>query len=141
MGQEEPCRQIVARRRQLGLTQAQLAHKAGIPQQHLSLIETGKVQPTLGIWLRILEAAGMEVLFRPAPGLFGDLDLRLQAFRRFNAWERLERPPFSLDEAFARAGEMAALQSSQAGPSVPEDWAAQALAWKKWRSLLPQRLP
>lgn len=52
-------------RRSSGLTQQELARKAGIPQSVLSAYERGRRQPSVAAALRILEAAGFTLRLRP----------------------------------------------------------------------------
>jgi transcriptional regulator with XRE-family HTH domain len=47
-------------RQEKGLTQEQLALKSGIKQQHLTQIETGKINPTVKTSKAIAEALGVE---------------------------------------------------------------------------------
>jgi transcriptional regulator with XRE-family HTH domain len=61
---------IVVRRRELGLTQRDLAARADLTQQYLSLIERGAVEPRLDLRLRLASALEMtaESLF-PYPAV------------------------------------------------------------------------
>lgn len=52
---------IRARRDQAGLTQVQLAEKAGLPQSHLSRIESGKHSPSHATLTKIACALGIQV--------------------------------------------------------------------------------
>jgi y4mF family transcriptional regulator len=49
------------RRRELGLTQMQLATKLGVSQKYISHLETGKDTLQLGLVLRVLKALGVTV--------------------------------------------------------------------------------
>ena len=49
---------IKSERRNQHITQSELARKCGLNQQHISLIETGKVVPSLVVAIRILAALG-----------------------------------------------------------------------------------
>lgn len=51
-------RRIRAARSRSGLTQAELAERAGISQPLLSSYERGRIQPTLPVLMRLEEAAG-----------------------------------------------------------------------------------
>ena len=53
--------QIIDRRRQLHLTQKQLAEKAGIGQAEVSKIERGRKSPTLDTYSRLASALGLDV--------------------------------------------------------------------------------
>ena len=57
----ESARLIVRARRASGLTQAQLARKAGIPRSVLNAYEHGKRQPGGDALIAILGAAGFEL--------------------------------------------------------------------------------
>ena len=46
---------------QLGLSQRGLAKKAGVPSSTVSLIETGRISPSVGSLKRILDAAGLSL--------------------------------------------------------------------------------
>lgn len=58
-------------RRRAGLTQRQLAAKAGIPQESIARIEKGRVDPRLGTLDRLLEACefGLEAMPRLGIGI------------------------------------------------------------------------
>src|SRR4051812_50007608 len=55
-----------AARAQLGISQAELAHRAGVPRQAVSAIEAGKAAPTMAVALRLARVLGRRVddLFR-----------------------------------------------------------------------------
>ncbi len=61
-----------------GLTQAQLADRAGVTQQAISAYETGRTEPTLPTLTRLLRAAGLEMRIRLAP--IDDHDTALGSF-------------------------------------------------------------
>ncbi len=54
-------------RRRAGLTQRELAGRAGIPQPTVSRIERGKTVPTFETLDRLLEACGMELVVEDRP--------------------------------------------------------------------------
>jgi transcriptional regulator with XRE-family HTH domain len=58
-------------RRRAGLTQRQLAAKAGIPQETIARIERGRVDPRVGTLDRLLEACefGLEAMPRLGIGI------------------------------------------------------------------------
>ncbi len=56
--------QIQSRRKQLRVTQQDLAEIAGVSPTTLNRIETGQVNPTLHVLQRIANALGMEVALR-----------------------------------------------------------------------------
>lgn len=49
------------RRKNVGVTQEQLADVAGISLSHLKLIEQGKTNPTLQVVETLLDCLGMEI--------------------------------------------------------------------------------
>ena len=55
-----------AARAQLGISQAELAHRAGVTRQAVSAIESGKAMPTMSVALRLARVLGRRVddLFR-----------------------------------------------------------------------------
>lgn len=67
-------RQISAIRTRLGMTQAQLARRCGVPQPHVHLIEAGKTSPRLNTLEKVLRGLGctLEVIARPESPL-GDI--------------------------------------------------------------------
>lgn len=54
-------------RRKAGLSQRELAEKAGQTQQSISAYETGRKDPTLSTLNRLLAAAGLEMRVRLEP--------------------------------------------------------------------------
>ena len=54
-------------RARAGLTQRQLAERAGVPQSVIARIESGARQPTIPTLDRILAGAGVEVRYRLEP--------------------------------------------------------------------------
>jgi transcriptional regulator with XRE-family HTH domain len=54
-------------RSRAGLTQRQLAERAGVPQSVVARIESGARQPTVPTLERILAGAGVEVRYRLEP--------------------------------------------------------------------------
>jgi transcriptional regulator with XRE-family HTH domain len=53
-------------REALGRTQAQLAAEAGLTRARLSLIERGKANMSLGSFLRLVQALGLQLVLEPA---------------------------------------------------------------------------
>lgn len=75
---------VRARRRELGLSQATLAGRAGVSRQWISYVEAGKPTVELGRVLQVLEALGVEVRLHAAEGAGGsavDLDALLDDHR------------------------------------------------------------
>lgn len=56
---------LKARREAQHLTQAALAAAAGLTRARLSLIESGKTNPSLASYLRLAEALGMQLVMEP----------------------------------------------------------------------------
>jgi uncharacterized protein len=54
-------------RREAGLTQAELAHRAGISQAMVARYETGAASPTVRTLSRLLRAAGRELVLAGSP--------------------------------------------------------------------------
>lgn len=116
-------------RRAEGLTQTALAAKAGISQQHLSLLERRPERAELRTLGRVLDALGQTLAFRPASSA------RLAAWDRF-AGAELSIPNWTTPGADFRAvGEMAELFESRNGVQ-PFDAAGSRAAWKAWRGSL-----
>jgi transcriptional regulator with XRE-family HTH domain len=61
-----------------GLTQAELAARAGVTQQAVSAYETGRMDPTLDTLTNLIDAAGLEMRVRLVPKDYHDESL--QAF-------------------------------------------------------------
>ncbi|MCP3973950.1 MAG: helix-turn-helix transcriptional regulator [bacterium] len=61
-----------------GLTQSELAARAGVTQQAISAYETGRMDPTLDTLTKLIEAAGLEMRVRLVPRDYHDESL--QAF-------------------------------------------------------------
>jgi HTH-type transcriptional regulator / antitoxin HipB len=75
------------RRRQLGMTQVELADAADVSRRWLSSLEAGKPTAEIGLVLRTLEALGVILDARPQGGPFRkpdvvDLDAHLSTFLR-----------------------------------------------------------
>ena len=76
----------LGRRRGLGLSQAQLAERAGVSRKWLSEFERGKATAELGLVLRLLESLGLRVT----------IELAAQGDRP-HATGRVTNPPVDLD--------------------------------------------
>ncbi len=50
---------VRGRRKDLALSQAELAHRAGVARKSISELESGKTQPELALMLRVLEQLGL----------------------------------------------------------------------------------
>lgn len=54
-------------RNYLRMTQQELAHRAHIPQSHLTLIESGKIDPQIGTLQRIFDGLSCDLVIDPRP--------------------------------------------------------------------------
>lgn len=60
-------RAVRERRRELGLTQAELARRCGFSRQWLVAVEGGKGSAEVGRVLRVLQTLGLRVALEPRP--------------------------------------------------------------------------
>lgn len=58
---------VLMAREEAGMSQRELAERAGVAQSEIARIESGKREPSIPILQRILAAAGLELRFRLAP--------------------------------------------------------------------------
>lgn len=72
-------RQVFRLRTETGVTQAALAHAAGIDQAHLSRIERGTARPSLDVLVGVAAALGADLSVRLFPGVGPRLQDRFQA--------------------------------------------------------------
>ena len=82
-------RLIALLRLRLGMTQAQLAKRCGLPQSHIAKIESGKVDVQLATLQRIFKALFCQLTLAPRPD--GNLDQILRAQARKAALIRVKR--------------------------------------------------
>lgn len=78
---------VRGRRKDLALSQAELAHRAGVARKSISELESGKTQPELALMLRVLEPLGLVLEIgrdadARAQGRAVDLDAVLDEHRR-----------------------------------------------------------
>jgi HTH-type transcriptional regulator / antitoxin HipB len=73
-------RHVREQRRSIGLTQQELAERAGVSRRWLSGLEAGKASAEIGLVLRVIAALGMYADVRPAPRPDIDLDDYLKTF-------------------------------------------------------------
>ena len=52
-------------RKEEGITQQELADRVGIKKSYVSRIETGRIEPSAGLFMRIIGALGLSIM-RPA---------------------------------------------------------------------------
>ena len=84
-----PGRMVRHARRRAGLTQRELSAKAGIPQETIARIETGRVDPRVGTLDRLLEACEMGLEVMPRLGIGIDRT-QFQALLDLTPCERLK---------------------------------------------------
>jgi len=82
-------RQLRGVRRRAGLTQVELARRAGISQAVLSMYERGRREPGADVFLRLVRCAGFRPSFRARV-----LDDRIQGDRLAEVLELAEALPF-----------------------------------------------
>lgn len=86
---------VRGRRHDLGLSQAELAHRAGVSRKWVSEFETGKSSAEFGLVLRVLDALALGLELRDVRSVREgssdhgavDLDLLLDRFRAQDAHE------------------------------------------------------
>jgi transcriptional regulator with XRE-family HTH domain len=83
-------RALVQARRRAGLTQRELAARAGVPQSTVGRIEAGAMDPRVNTLEGLLRACGEQLTTRPALGRGVDRTL-IREFLRLSPQERLER--------------------------------------------------
>ena len=76
-------------RRGAGLTQRQLAERAGMPQATVGRIEAGLITPRVDTLDKLLRAAGQELSVGPRPGVGVDRT-QIRALLRLTPRQRLE---------------------------------------------------
>ena len=86
----DPSAQVNAARRGAGLTQRELAARAGVPQSAIARIERGKQIPRSDTLQRLLEACGFELRLAPKRGRDEDRTL-IRAWLDLSPAERAER--------------------------------------------------
>ena len=82
-------RMVREARRRAGLTQRQLAAKAGIPQETIARVERGRVDPRVTTLDRLLEGCGYGLESMPRLGIGIDRT-QIEALLRLSPSERLE---------------------------------------------------
>ena len=127
---------IIQRRLALKLTQGQLARLSKTHQQHISLIEQGRIDPSLSTLSRILAAMSLTVAVESAVGGLSELRGRLDSFRKFNRWEVAEARELAPEKALELSWSLAQFYLQLHGPLTPEPWEVQAQAWRQWRERL-----
>jgi transcriptional regulator with XRE-family HTH domain len=85
-------RALIVARKQRGWSQAELGEKVGLPQMHISSIETGKVVPRFDTLLDLVRVLDYDLLLVPR-----ELVPMVQALTRERGAEE-ERPLYAPDE-------------------------------------------
>jgi len=67
MRRTNPGEFLLATRWKLGISQAELAERAGISQQHIQLLESGRTDARLDTWRRVFDAVHCDLLVLPKP--------------------------------------------------------------------------
>jgi DNA-binding XRE family transcriptional regulator len=80
-----------------GLSQRDLADRAGVPRATVGRVEAGSIDPRWSTAVRLLEAAGYELMVVPRPGRGVDRSL----IRELLALTPMERIEFGADAAAA----------------------------------------
>jgi hypothetical protein len=83
-----------------GISQRELARRAGVPQSMIAAIESGRREPTLPTLLRLLRAAGFDLRLHLEPADDHDESL---AWQRAQLPEEERRRREQAEEAFVRA--------------------------------------
>lgn len=81
---------LIQARREIGWTQAELGRRVDLPQEHISVIETGKVVPRFDTLIEIARVLGRDLLLVPRP-----LVPAVRALVRGESGD--ERPMYGLD--------------------------------------------
>src|SRR5438477_555631 len=100
---EDLRRELIAARRKRGWTQAELGRRLGIPQMHISGIETGKIVPRYDTLLEMVRLLDSDLLMVPRA-----LVPAIQALvrdHRTGATDEAERPLYAYDEPEERDDE------------------------------------
>lgn len=79
-----------AARRRAGLTQRELAERAGVPQSTIGRIEIGAIDPRASTLTRLLRKCGLELDVQPALGVGVDRS-QIRALLALAPRERIER--------------------------------------------------
>lgn len=129
MGQE-----VRRSRKRAGLTQAALARRVGISQQHLSLIESAPEGVQLRTIARVLSALGLTLAVLPTAA--DALRRRQDAWKRMNAADEAAPTVYDPTAALARAGELADLYRRLHGPQAGMPDAPTLASWREVRRRL-----
>lgn len=105
--------QLMRARTAAGLSQRELARRAGVPQSTVGRIETGAMIPRVDTLQRLLRQCGAELRVAPRPGAGVD---------RTQLRERLKLSPTQrVEDAVAAARALAAVRGRAGAPIHPVD--------------------
>jgi len=89
--------ELKAARRRRGWSQAALGQEIGLPQMHVSGIETGKIVPRFDTLLDLVRVLDHDLLLVPRP-LVPRVEALIRDHRRHDAGEEEERPLYAVDD-------------------------------------------
>jgi HTH-type transcriptional regulator / antitoxin HipB len=90
-------RELVAARHKRGWSQAELGRRAGLPQMHVSGIETGKVAPRFDTLLDLVRVLDRDLLMVPR-SLVPAVQALIRDDRRHASGSEPERSLYALDD-------------------------------------------
>jgi transcriptional regulator with XRE-family HTH domain len=90
----DPARELRLARTAAGLSQQDLARRAGTSQATISAYESGRKQPSVATLARLLRVTGSELAVRPAPASRTTADLELAGRRLAQVLALAEALPF-----------------------------------------------
>jgi HTH-type transcriptional regulator / antitoxin HipB len=90
---------LIEARRQRGWSQAELGKRMGLPQTHISAIETGRVVPRFDTLLELVRILGFDLMLVPRQ-LLPVVDALVRQQRRLSRGEEIEddEPLYALKE-------------------------------------------
>jgi transcriptional regulator with XRE-family HTH domain len=90
---------LIGARRARGWSQRELASKVGLPQVHISAIETGKVSPRFGTLLDLVRVLGFDLMLVPSP-LVPAAQALVRDFQRRSSGKPVDddRPLYAVDD-------------------------------------------
>ncbi len=89
--------ELIDARRKRGWSQAELGRRLGMPQMHISGIETGKIVPRFDTLLELVRVLDRDLLLVPR-ALVPAVQALIRDSRRGNATDEGERPLYALEE-------------------------------------------
>ena len=95
-------REMIAARQKRGWSQAELGRRAGLPQMHISNIETGKTAPRFDTLLDLVRVLDRDLLMVPR-SLVPTVQALIRDDRRRTASDEPELPLYAPDDEEAEA--------------------------------------